>query len=80
MSVCHATEYDIAAFSKNKYCTFYVVRDIDTDKHHVFVVVFPLQNLYDKKGYLISTHSTAESALHQKNRYVKKFKGVHVYD
>lgn len=80
MSICHATEYDIQIFSRNKLCSFYVVKDTDTEKYHVFVVVFPEKNVYDRRGYILSSHDKADDALIQKDIYVEKFNGVHVYD
>ena len=78
MTFNYPTELDIAVFSKNKLCTFYVVRNTDNNRYHVFIVVFPENNFNDKKGYIVSSHDTEETALKRKNKFMKMFKNEKV--
>lgn len=80
MSICHATEYDIQLFSRNKLCTFYVVRDAYTEKYHVFVVVYPDENMKDQRGYIMSTHDEELDAKIQKSKYARTFKNGEFFD
>jgi len=80
MSFSYPTEFDIAVFSKNKLCTFYVVRNTETSKYHVFLVVFPENNFNDKRGYVVSSHDDEKIALKQKNKFMKIFKNEKVPD
>jgi len=80
MSVSHATEFDIAVFSKNKLCTFYVVQCSTTGKYHVFVVVYPHEKRDDQKGYIMSSHDDEKTALKQRNKFSEMLKNANVYD
>lgn len=77
MSIGYATVYDIDLASKNKYCSFYVVRDTETEKYHVFVVVSPGVNSNIKKGFIMSTHDNPEIAEFQKNKIERSHKSKH---
>lgn len=74
MSFNYPTEFDIAVFSKNKLCTFYVVKNTDNNRYHVFLVVFPENNFNDQKGYVVSSHDDENIALKQKNKFAKMYK------
>lgn len=78
MSITYPTEFDIAVFSRNKLCSFYVLRNTDTDKFHVFLVVFPENDFKDRKGYIVSSHDNEELALRRKDKFLKMLKNENI--